>query len=161
MLQEKLLRDQRKQTVYYPVIIEELESKRRRRNYSTKDINKNVYCMSDTDAFFEKDLDVIKQFYMPKEENTKSVSQLIYEFFYFYVYEFDSANMVINIKEDGSDTIPPLDADASPMKGIRHGFSQKFRKDRFPFSIVDPFEVQRNPGCSVKFHSLPHKTIMA
>jgi len=42
---------------------------------------------------------------MPKEENAKSVAQLIYEFFYFYVYEFDSANMVINIKEVGSDSL--------------------------------------------------------
>jgi len=42
---------------------------------------------------------------MPKEENTKPVSQLIYQFFYFYVYEFDSANMVINIKEAGSDSV--------------------------------------------------------
>lgn len=42
---------------------------------------------------------------MPKEENTKSVAQLIYEFFYFYVYDFDSANMVINIKEAGSDSV--------------------------------------------------------
>lgn len=42
---------------------------------------------------------------MPKEENTKPVAQLIYDFFYFYVYEFDSANMVINIKEAGSDSV--------------------------------------------------------
>lgn len=27
--------------------------------------------------------------------------------------------------------------------------------------MVDPFEVQRNPGCSVKFHSNSHKKIMA
>ena len=42
---------------------------------------------------------------MPKEENTRSVSHLIYDFFYFYLYEFDSANMVINIKEAGSDSV--------------------------------------------------------
>ena len=42
---------------------------------------------------------------MPKEENKKSVSELIYEFFYFYVYNFDSANMVINIKEAVSDAV--------------------------------------------------------
>jgi hypothetical protein len=30
--------------------------------------------MYETDAFFEKDLKVIKEFYMPKEENTKSVA---------------------------------------------------------------------------------------
>ena len=42
---------------------------------------------------------------MPKENNTKSVAQLIYEFLYFYVYEFDSTNMVINIKETGSDAL--------------------------------------------------------
>lgn len=61
--------------------------------------------MYETDAFFENDLKVIQEFYMPKEENKKSVAQLIYEFFFFYVYEFDSANMVINIKEAGSDSV--------------------------------------------------------
>jgi hypothetical protein len=61
--------------------------------------------MYETDAFFENDLNVIKNFYMPKDENTKSVSKLIYEFFYFYVYEFDTANMVINIKDAGSDSV--------------------------------------------------------
>lgn len=63
--------------------------------------------MYETDAFFEKDLKVIQQFYMPKEENTKSVAELVYDFFYFYLYEFDSANMVINIKEAGSDSVMP------------------------------------------------------
>jgi DNA polymerase sigma len=42
---------------------------------------------------------------MPKEENKKSVSELIYEFFYFYVYDYDSLNMVINIKETGSEAL--------------------------------------------------------
>ena len=61
--------------------------------------------MYETDAFFENDLNVIKNFYMPKDENIKCVSKLIYEFFYFYVYEFDTANMVINIKDAGSDSV--------------------------------------------------------
>ena len=57
--------------------------------------------MYETDAFFEKDPEMIKKYYMTGEPNTKSVAQLIYEFFYFYSYEFDPATMVINIK-DGS-----------------------------------------------------------
>jgi DNA polymerase sigma len=61
--------------------------------------------MYETDAFFEKDLKIIKDYYMPKEENNKSVASLIYEFFHFYVYEYDSSNMVINIKETGSDAL--------------------------------------------------------
>ena len=116
--------------------------------------------MYETDAFFEKDLKVIQQFYMPKEHNTKSVAQLIYEFFYFYVYEFDSANMVINIKEPGSDRVERKCRNGQVIR-VGAGFSQKFHRDRFPFSIVDPFEVQRNPGCSVKFHSPAHKKIIA
>jgi len=69
-----MLRDQRQKTVYYPVSIEELDSKRRRHNHSMKDINKKVYCMYETDAFFEDDLKVIQEFYMPKEENTMSAA---------------------------------------------------------------------------------------
>ena len=76
------------------------------------------------------------------------------------MYEFDSANMVINIKEAGSDSVSRKARDGKPIK-TGAGFSQKFHKDRFPFSIVDPFEVQRNPGCSVKFHSNAHKKIIA
>lgn len=97
--------------------IEELDSKRRRHNYSTKDINKKVYCMYETDAFFENDLKVIQEFYMPKERNKKSVAHLIYDFFYFYVYEFDSANMVINIKEAGSDSVQRKAKNGTIIKG--------------------------------------------
>lgn len=42
---------------------------------------------------------------MPKEENKKSIAELIYEFFYFYVNDYDSSNMVINIKETGSEAL--------------------------------------------------------
>ena len=55
------------------------------------------------------------------------------------MYEFDSANMVINIKEAGSDSVQRKAKNGQFIKGA--GFSQKFHKDRFPFSIVDPFEV--------------------
>ena len=61
--------------------------------------------MHETDIFFENDLNTIKDHYMPKEENEKSVGELIYEFLYFYVYEFDSSNMVINIKENRSEAV--------------------------------------------------------
>ena len=78
---------------------------------------------------------------MPKERNTKSVSELLYEFFYFYSYEFDSTTQVIDIKNGG-------------------GFSPKCSRDRYPFSIVDPFEPTRNPGCSVYLNSDAHRQIM-
>lgn len=42
---------------------------------------------------------------MSKEENKKSVGELIYEFLYFYIYEFDSSNMVINIKENRNEAV--------------------------------------------------------
>lgn len=61
--------------------------------------------MYETDAFFENDQKTIKDYYMPKEENKKSVSELIYEFLYFYVYEFDSSNMVINVKEKRNESV--------------------------------------------------------
>jgi hypothetical protein len=40
------------------------------------------------------------------------------------------------------------------------GFSKKLTKDKHPFSMVDPFETNRNPGCSVKMYSNEHKKIM-
>ena len=67
--------------------------------------------------------------------------------------------MVINIKEDGSDSIDRKCRNGAVFKAGA-GFSQKFNRDRFPFSIIDPFEVQRNPGSSVKFHSPAHKKII-
>ena len=73
-------------------------------------------------------------------ENKQSVTELIYDFFYFYTYEYDQKNQLINIKDGG--------------------FTRKFMRDKYPFSIVDPFETQRNPGCSVKFQSDGHKKIM-
>ena len=57
-------------------------------------------------------------------------SQLIYDFFYFYSYEFDPNNQVINIKDT-------------------KGFSDKVKKNKYPYTIVDPFEDLRNPGVSV------------
>jgi hypothetical protein len=104
--------------------------------------------MYDTDAFFESDLKIIKDFYMPKKENKKSVGELIYEFLYFYVYEFDSSTMVINIKENRNESILLKSKSGKNIEG-KAGFCQKFQKDKYPFSIVDPFEVMRNPGCTL------------
>ena len=61
--------------------------------------------MYETDTFFESDQKIIKEYYMPKEENKKTVAELIYEFLYFYIYEYDSSSMVINIKEIGSEAV--------------------------------------------------------
>lgn len=55
--------------------------------------------MSDTDVFFEKNPKVIREHYMGKELNSKSVAELTYEFFTFYCYDFDSNRQIINIKE--------------------------------------------------------------
>lgn len=58
---------------------------------------------------------------MPKEKNNKGCAELLYEFFYFYNYTFDSSKQVIDIKNG-------------------NGFSTKWSGDKYPFSIVDPFE---------------------
>lgn len=49
-----------------------------------------MYCLTETDTFFESDFKIIQEFYMPKEKNNKSCAELLYEFFYFYTYVFDS-----------------------------------------------------------------------
>jgi DNA polymerase sigma len=87
-LQQRLLRNQKKQLVYYPVSVEEGGNSKKSRYQKTP----KAVELYNTDAFFEKDLKVIEQHYMPKEKNTKSVAELIYEFFYFYVYTFDTDN---------------------------------------------------------------------
>lgn len=99
--------------------------------------------MIETDAFFESDLDVIKRYYMQPEgkSNTSTVGQLLYEFFVFYLYEFDPANAIISVKE-------------------QNGFTRKFQPDKLPFSIVDPFDVHKNPGRTVKMGSPQHKQII-
>ena len=87
-----------------------------------KVLKRKVYTLIETDVFFEKDLKVIEKHYMSQQEvNSQSVAELIYNFFFFYVYEFDTANMIIDIKEGG--------------------FTQKKIKDKYPFSIQDPFET--------------------
>ena len=91
--------------MYYPFSIQELDYKRRMTYNQNLDLNKKVYCMYETDGFFESDQKIIKDHYMPKESNKRSVAELIYEFFYFYVNDYDSSNMVINIKETGSEAL--------------------------------------------------------
>jgi hypothetical protein len=100
-----------------------------------------MYCLTDTDCFFENDFKLIQEFYMPKERNTKSIAELIYEFYFFYTYQYDSTSYVIDVTSGT-------------------GFSEKWTKDKYPFSIVDPFEVTRNPGCSVYKNSDSHRKIM-
>ena len=62
---------------------------------------------------------------MPKEENKKTVAELIYEFLYFYIYEYDSSSMVINIKEVRSEAVQLKSKNGQSIKG-KAGFSQKF-----------------------------------
>ena len=64
---------------------------------------KKSYCESNMKAI-KKEIKLGKK-YQNIEENKKSVAQLIYDFLYFYVYDFDSENMVINIKEPGSESM--------------------------------------------------------
>ena len=40
------------------------------------------------------------------------------------------------------------------------GFARKIQQDKLPFSIVDPFDVHKNPGRTVKMGSPQHKQIM-
>jgi hypothetical protein len=54
------------------VPIEELESKKRRRGFKDGSSRENsndakMFCMFETDAFFETDINVIKNDYLPKE----------------------------------------------------------------------------------------------
>ena len=98
--------------------------------------------MIETDAFFENNLDVIQKEYVGKSpRNNASVGQLLYEFFVFFLYEFEPASQVISVKEPS-------------------GFARKCQSDKLPFSIVDPFDVHKNPGRHVKTNSVQHKQIM-
>ena len=100
--------------------------------------------MIETDAFFEGDLNVIAKEYIikdPEQRNKASVGQLLYEFFVFFLYEFDPNSQVISVKEPS-------------------GFARKCQSDKLPFSIVDPFDVHKNPGRHVKTNSVQHKRIM-
>jgi hypothetical protein len=57
--------------VYYPVPITELESKKRRRGGGNREVSNEakLFCMIETDAFFEDNLEVIKSDYLPKQLN--------------------------------------------------------------------------------------------
>lgn len=75
-LQERKLRSQQPKTVYYPVPIEELESKKRRRSHYGNSQGSNpdsrVFCMIETDAFFENNLNVIKKEYIGTQAQNKA-----------------------------------------------------------------------------------------
>ena len=90
------MRTQQPKTVYYPVPIEELESKKRRRSHYGAGQGGNpdsrVFCMIETDAFFETNLSVIQKEYIGTARNTAGVGQLLYEFFVFFPYEFEPAS---------------------------------------------------------------------
>lgn len=94
--------------------------------------------MIETDAFFESDQKIIQEHYMPKTLNTSPVGQLLYEFFVFYLYEFEPTRQIISIKETT-------------------GFTRKCKPDKLPFSIIDPFDMHKNPGRTVKASSAQHK----
>ena len=80
-LQARKVRSQQPRTVYYPVPIQELESKKRRRGGYTGGANREssseakLFCMIMTDAFFESDPDVIKRYYTQPDgkRNTTSI----------------------------------------------------------------------------------------
>ena len=143
-LQEKKLLDrQHKRITMYPVPIGNLRTRgfRKQNQQNTDSTDQKPYCLTETDTFFEQDLKIIQEFYMPKERNTKSVSELLFDFFYFFSYQFNSNSQVIDVKNS-------------------KGFTPKISKDLTPFTIVDPFEQQRNPGSSVLMNSKGHKKIM-
>ena len=95
--------------------------------------------MIETDAFFESNLQIIDKEYTSKmEKNDSPIGKLLYEFFVFFLYEFDPASQVISVKEPS-------------------GFARKCQSDKLPFSIVDPFDVHKNPGRHVKTNSVQHK----
>lgn len=76
---------------------------------------------------------------MPLEKEEFSVSQLIYNFFHFYSYDFDPESMQIDIPKGG--------------------FSYKDEHDTSAFSIIDPFDLHNNPGKHVKTFSDEHMKI--
>ena len=115
----------------YPLLVQEM-------NEDGKRITK--YLESSTINCYELNLQIIKQKYHIGEENTKHLSALMIEFFQFYVNIFDSKYEQINIRADG--------------------FIKKYVADNFPFSIVDPFDDNKNPGDSVRFGTEQHAKIL-
>lgn len=77
--------------------------------------------MIETDVFFEKDQKLIEEHYLPKVKNTASVGQLLYEFFVYYLYEYEPSMQIVSPKDRG-------------------GFARKYNPDKMPFSIIDPFD---------------------
>jgi len=51
---------------------------------------------------FENDINLIRQVFQPSEESkTLTISELIIDFFHFYVYEFKNEVEAIDIQEGG------------------------------------------------------------
>lgn len=74
-------------------------------------------------------------------KNEMSTAELVYKFFDFYVNTFTTDQM-INIKEGG--------------------FTEKLSKaDTVAFSIVDPFQIEHNPGQSMRANSISYKSIIS
>jgi len=79
---------------------------------------------NDIDIFFEKDPEIIEKYYMPVERNTKPVSLLIQEFFYFMCYEHNPERHCFDI---------------TCQQGI---IRNPIPNPRKPFTVQDPFEFR-------------------
>ena len=76
---------------------------------------------------------------MSLENNESSTAQLVYDFFDYYLNKFNATKMI----------------------SLQHGgFCDKLNtEDTIAFSIIDPFQVEHNPGQSVKWNSMSLKVI--
>ena len=72
--------------------------------------------------------------------NEMSTAELIYKFFDFYINKFPPDQM-INISEGG--------------------FSKKDSKDNYACSIVDPFQIEHNPGQTPKLNCMSHRIMIS
>lgn len=91
----------------------------------------NCYFVSEYESLIEK-------MHQNHGVNKLSTAELVYKFFEFYSNE-EIYEKLIDIKSGGF--IPKLN-----------------KEDKVAFSILDPFQVEHNPGQSLKSHSLSYKT---
>ena len=102
-------------------------------NYEDKELKTNLY--------FEEDLDKIKNYMNiinDKKENNNSIVELLVGFFEFYAYKYN--HYLISISRSDKKPVPD--------------------EETIAFPIEDPFDVNYNPGKSMKLNTLQYSAFI-
>lgn len=94
-----------------------------------------------TNLYFEEDMDKVKEYMKVinnNEENTMTATELIVKFFEFYAYKYEHKYLI----------------------SISSGEQKTSSSEHIAFPIEDPFDIEHNPGKSMKLNTQQYELFM-